>query len=750
MTLSTRSISRSSAERPKTTIAIWIATLVLAVVLVGTLLESALTTEFVFTNTPESQRGVDLIEELRGQPISTNEVVIVGSDMFTVDDPEFQAEVEAVWGEVAALGDEIIRSGSFTNFYRTDIPDTSGLVSADRRTTIMPFTTAGDFVDATDNVPLVLKIVEARNAASDFTVLLTGQATIGNAFEEVGQEDFLRGESIGVPVALIILLIVFGTVVAAFVPIVVAIISIIIAMGIAALVGQVFALSFFVQNIIFMVGLAVGVDYSLFIVDRYREERSKGYATLDAIERAGDTASRAVLFSGITVVLALFGMLLIPFNVFIGLGIGAIVVVVASVVAALTLLPAVISILGDKLERLKVPGISRAQKNDNEGSGSGFWDSASHMVMRQPLVSLIVGVGLLLAAAYPLLDLHLGFAGITTLSQDIQARQGFDILDGEFSDGATSPAQIVIAGDYDSTAVQAGIVAVTVAMASDPLGSYGQPSPAELNASRSIALINIPISGDTAEKPTQDAVNRLRDTYIPAAFAGSDAEIVVTGETAFNMDFFQAAKDGILVVFPFVLGMSFILLMLVFRSIIVPIKAILLNLLSVAATYGLLVLMFQKGVGADLGLFAEFDIIEAWIPLFLFTILFGLSMDYHVFLLSRIRERFDQTGDNTESVAFGVRATGRLITGAALIMVSVFWGFAAGDLIGLQQMGFGLGTAILIDATIVRMVLVPASMKLLGKWNWYLPSFLMWLPDLRVESGDSDMSASEGTIPAGD
>jgi RND superfamily putative drug exporter len=263
-------------------------------------------------------------------------------------------------------------------------------------------------------------------------------------------------------------------------------------------------------------------------------------------------------------------------------------------------------------------------------------------------------------------------------------------------------------------------------------------------------LINIPISGDTAEKPTQDAVNRLRDTYIPAAFAGSDAEIVVTGETAFNMDFFQAAKDGILVVFPFVLGMSFILLMLVFRSIIVPIKAILLNLLSVAATYGLLVLMFQKGVGADLGLFAEFDIIEAWIPLFLFTILFGLSMDYHVFLLSRIRERFDQTGDNTESVAFGVRATGRLITGAALIMVSVFWGFAAGDLIGLQQMGFGLGTAILIDATIVRMVLVPASMKLLGKWNWYLPSFLMWLPDLRVESGDSDMSASEGTIPAGD
>ena len=723
-------------------IVLWIATLALAIFLGQTLLESALTTEFVFTNTPESQRGVDLIEELRGEAISTNEVVIVRSDTFTVDDAEFQAEVEALYGDIAALGSDVIRPGSFTNFYRTDIPDTSFLVSADRRTTIMPFVTAGEFVDATDNVPLVLEIVESRNTASSFTILLTGQATIGNAFEDVGREDFLRGESIGVPVALIILLIVFGTVVAAFVPIVVAIISIIIAMGIAALVGQVFALSFFVQNVIFMVGLAVGVDYSLFIVDRYREERRKGFEKLDAIERAGNTASRAVLFSGITVVLALFGMLLIPFNVFIGLGIGAIVVVVTSVVAALTLLPAVMSLLGDKLERLKVPGISRAQNNGDELSGSGFWDSASHMVMRKPLVSLIVGGGLLVAAAYPLLDLSLGFAGITTLSQDIQARQGFDILDGEFSDGATSPAQIVIAGEFDSAAVQSGIVAITAAMASDVEGAFGTPGEAEVNASRTIAVIAVPISGDSAEEFAQDAIDRLRDIYVPAAFGGSGAEIVITGETAFNMDFFQAAKDGILVVFPFVLGMSFILLMLVFRSIIVPIKAIILNLLSVAATYGLLVLFFQKGVGADLGLFAEFDIIEAWLPLFLFTILFGLSMDYHVFLLSRIRERFDQTGDNTESVAFGVRATGRLITGAALIMVSVFWGFAAGDLIGLQQMGFGLGTAILIDATIVRMVLVPASMKMLGKWNWYLPGFLTWLPDLRVESGD-DMPAPD-------
>ena len=208
----------------------------------------------------------------------------------------------------------------------------------------------------------------------------------------------------------------------------------------------------------------------------------------------------------------------------------------------------------------------------------------------------------------------------------------------------------------------------------------------------------------------------------------------MTGETAYNIDFFDQANRAAYIVFPFVLGVSFLLLMLVFRSIIVPLKAVILNLLSVGATYGILVLAFQKGVGEDLGVFTQFDIIEAWIRLFLFSILFGLSMDYHVFLLSRIRERFDQTQDNTGSVAFGIRTTGRLITGAALIMVAVFWAFSAGDIIGLQQMGFGLGTAILLDATIVRMVLVPASMKLLGKWNWYLPPMLSWLPDLRIEA----------------
>ncbi|MDA1257799.1 MAG: MMPL family transporter [Chloroflexi bacterium] len=370
--------------------------------------------------------------------------------------------------------------------------------------------------------------------------------------------------------------------------------------------------------------------------------------------------------------------------------------------------------------------------------------------MRRPLISAGAATLLLLLAAYPVLDLHIGFAGVSTLSEDIQSRQGFDILDEQFSAGDANPAQIVIAGDFDSPAVRDGIEALFASMASDPSGTFGLPRPPEVNAERTIAVIEVPLAGDSTEKPAQNAVNNLRDDYVPAAFPGPEVEVVITGATAYNMDFFQAAKDGIFIVFPFVLGMSFILLMIVFRSIIVPIKAIILNLLSVAATYGLLVLVFQKGVGSNLGLLEEFDIIEAWIPLFLFSILFGLSMDYHVFLLSRIRERFDQTDDNTESVAFGIRSTGRLITGAALIMVAVFWGFAAGDLIGLQEMGFGLGIAVLIDATIIRMILVPATMKMLGRWNWYLPPFLHWLPDVRVEQGEDVPAFAPAGAPAGD
>ena len=725
----TESLARFSAEKRWWVVGVWVVMLAAAIALTVTLLASALTTQFVFTNTPESQRGVDLIEEMRGLPNSTNEVVIVRSETMTIDDPPFEQVVTDLTSSLQGLGPEVIRQETLINHLLTPLPF---LLTNDRQTTIIPFTMAGDFDDATSNIGKVIEVVESANPPAGIEILITGQATVGRDFQEVGQEGIERGETFGVPVALIILALVFGTLVAAVLPIILAAASIIVALGAAALVGQVFALSFFVTNIIFMIGLAVGIDYSLFIVARYREERARGLDKVDAIARAGGTASRSVLFSGVTVIIALVGMLLVPFNIFIGLGAGAILVVAASVLSALTLLPAILSILGDGIDRGRIPWVGRGGA-DVQSEG-GFWDRVSHGVMGRPVLSVLVAGGLLVAATIPALDLSTGFAGVNSMPDGIPSKEGFLVLDREFSAGNVTPAQIVFEGDLDSQEFRDKLNFLSALLYRDIGAAFGPPGLLETNDAQTIGLLNVPVVGDSAEELAIEAIHRLRDEYLPWVFKSGDVNVYVTGETANNIDFFNQAKASAWIVFPFVLGMSFILLMLVFRSIIVPIKAILLNLLSVGATYGILVLAFQKGWGEKLGVLKQFDIIEAWIPLFLFSILFGLSMDYHVFLMSRIRERYDQTGDNAESVAFGIRTTGRLITGAALIMVAVFWAFASVDIVGLQQMGFGLGIAILLDATIVRIVLVPAAMKLLGDWNWYLPPFLNWLPDLRVEA----------------
>ncbi|MCZ6535049.1 MAG: MMPL family transporter [Chloroflexi bacterium] len=729
--LSPESLARTSSRRPWTTIGIWILTVVVALFLVANLLGDAITTQFVFTNTPEAQRGVNLLEDLRGEPSSTNEVVIVQSDSLTVDDPAFEQKLVGLFDGIVALGPEVVREGTITNYYQSRDPF---LVSQDRRTTIIPFVMAGDFDDATDNIGEVIKVVDEAKGQQGFEVLITGQATVGEEFQEISESDLQTGEAFGIPIALIILVLVLGTLVAAIIPVILAIVSIVIALGVASVVGQAFALSFFVPNIIFMIGLAVGIDYSLFIIARYREERARGLDKLEAIGRSGSTASRAVFFSGMTVVLALIGMLLVPFNVFIGLGLGAILVVVASVLAAMTLLPATLSLLGDKIDALSIPWVGKAQRRYDETHTGGFWDRVSRGVMRRPVVSIVLAGGLLVAAAVPFFDLNIGFAGVSTMPDDSESKQGFLILDEKFSAGEVTPAEIVIEGAPDSPDVRSGIQRLTDLLAAD--AAFGSPRE-ESNSALGLTALTVSVAGDSATKEAEDAIKRLRSDYVPTAFSGIQDKVYVTGETAYNLDFFEQVKDSSRIMFPFVLGISFLLLMLVFRSIVVPLKAIIMNLLAVGASYGLLVLIFQKGWLAGTFGLQESPIVEAWIPLFLFAILFGLSMDYHVFLLSRIREHFDGTGDNTESVAFGIRSTGRLITGAALIMVSIFWAFAAGELVGLQQMGFGLGTAILLDATIIRMVLVPASMRLLGQWNWYLPRWLHWLPDLRVEPQES-------------
>ena len=735
------SLALRSARRPWTTIGIWALVIIISLALRVTLFADAISTEFAFTGNPDSKKADNLLEDRLLGPKGTSEVVIVQSEAMTVDDPAYQGFVEGIFRNLVALGPDVIKQETLINYYQGQA---AFLVSEDRGTTIIPFTMAGEFDDATDNIVSVIRVVEQAREEPGFRVLITGQATVSQDFEEVAQDGLQKGEAFGVPIAVIILILVFGAVAAALVPIVLAVASIIVAFGSATLLGQAIGLSFFIENMIFMIGLAVGIDYSLFIVARYREERRSGLEKLDAIGKAGSTATRTVSFSGMAVVLGLIGMLLVPSNVFIAIGLGAIFVVIAAVFASMTLLPAILSLMGDRVNKLSIPWIGVGQTTADETKPGGVWDKISQGVMRQPVISLIVAGGLLVAALVPFFDINTGSAGVSAMPDGIESKEGFLILDEKFSAGEATPAEIVIDGDIDSQPVQSGIERLRAALEDDSF--FSQARELQVNEQRDLALLLVPVEGDALSVATQDAVKRLRNTYIPAAFSGVEATVLVTGETAFNIDFFKVADDAAYVVFPFVLGMSFLLLLLVFRSIVVPIKAIILNLLSVGATYGILVLIFQKGVGNEIFGFQQAETVEAWLPIFLFAVLFGLSMDYHVFLLSRIRERFDQTRDNTESVAFGIRSTGRLITGAALIMVAVFWGFAAADLVGLQQMGFGLGLAVLLDATIVRMVLVPAAMKLLGSANWYLPSWLEWLPDLRVEVEEApaaDQAASD-------
>ena len=735
MRLSTQSLARASSRHPGRTIALWVLGIVVAGALIGTFMKDATTTEADFTNNPESKDAEHLIEDRLRGPQRDRETYIVSSESQTVDSPAYRAHVERLKSRIQGLGPEIVQS--VTTFYDTD---DASLVSADRRTTILPTLLTADIQEAVDDAPELRQVID-ETRQEGFRTQLFGNAALNEDFNKVAEEDLRSGESIGVLAALIVLVVVFGAVVAALLPIGIAIAAITMAIAVVALVGQISQFSFFVTNMISMMGLAVGIDYSLFIVSRYREERHRGLEKLDAVEAAGATASRAVLFSGLTVVLALAGMILIPNTIFRSLASGAIFVVIAAVFASLTLLPAFLGLLGDRINRV---AIRRNAAEVEPGRPGGFWDRVTRGVMHRPVVSLMIGVFVLLAAAYSWTDMRTGFAGVSTLPNDFESKQAFDVLARDFSGGLSAPVEIAIDGRVDDPAVQAGIQRLR-----DELGRdrFFGPSQLEVNQARDLALVSAPMNGDPSSKTATDAVSRVRSEYVEAAFPeGAPAEVLVGGQTALNKDFFDLARRYMPIVFLFVLGLSFVLLTLAFRSIVVPIKAILLNLLSVGAAYGLIVLVSQKGVGAGILGFQQVDTIEAWLPLFLFSVLFGLSMDYHVFLLSRIREHYDRTGDNTESVAYGLRTTAGIITGAALIMVAVFGGFASGRLTSFQQMGFGLAVAVLIDATLVRTILVPASMKLLGDRNWYLPRWLQWLPDISVE-GPHARSADEAGQP---
>ena len=727
----TETLARISARRPWLIIALWVVMVVVGVLLSGSLLDSATTTELRLGGGVESEQAAELLEtRLRGGPEPITEIVIIQSDTLTVDDPAFQEKVAAVHAEVMALAPTVLLGAR--HYY---LANDKSLVSKDGHTTIMPVVMTGTLEEATENVTSLLEIVHSANEGEEYRVLLGGSASIAHESNELATEDLEKGERIGIPVALIILLALFGAVVAPLIPLGLGVVCIVIALGIAALIGQAFELVFFVTLMITMIGLAVGIDYSLFIVSRFREELDKGLDKRAAVERAGATAGRAVLFSGLTVVVALFGMLIVPATFFQSLGIGAIVVVLVALAATLTLLPAVLALLGSKVNFLSLPYFGRRRAPETETPQHGFWESSTRIVTKVPILSfLIVAIPMVVAIVF-YFQINTGINGVDTFPEGAETREAFFILENEptFSFGLVNPAEVVIDGDINSPAVQEAIASLQQSLLADSRVSYQVAPVPDLNEAGDLAMLPVIIPGEPSGPDAVAAMAALREEHIPAAFSGVPADVSVGGVTAVTADLFDIVDLYTPIVFAFVLGLSFIILLLVFRSIVIPIKAVVMNLLSVGTAYGLIVLVFQKGFATDLLGFQHAEVIDVWIPLFLFTILFGLSMDYHVFLLSRIREQYDRTGDNAASVAYGLRSTASIITGAALIMVAVFGAFAAGDTIINQQVGFGLAVAIFLDATLVRSVLVPASMEMLGRGNWYLPSWLSWLPDLRVE-----------------
>ncbi len=715
---------------------------VLFLVMVGvssSLLSGVLTNDISFTNKPESIKAQDVID----QQFSTTEVgvsteyVIVHNDSLTVDDPAYQAFVKQLQATLASKTDLV--AGPPSTYYDAlarSPAAAAALVSQDKHYTLIPIGIAKDDTPTVDGIRDTL-----ASATSDgFTLQMAGQATLNADFTTIAEEDAKKGESIGIMVALIVLVVVFGAIVAALVPIGMAIVAIGIALGITALVGQMVEFNLFVTNIISMIGLAVGIDYSLFIVSRFREERKKGFDKMEAIGAAGATANRAVFFSGMTVVLALLGMFIIPTTIFRALAAGAIFVTLVAIVSSMTLLPAVLSKLGD---RINWPRLSkRARLDTPHDVPGGFWDLVTRVVMKRPWVFLIGSVLILAGLGSFYFQLNKGSSTDINQLPDVPAKAAFLTLEREFAGGLTDPAEIVVVGNVGSSEAQAAVTKLQDAIAQKPI--FSPETQVQTAPDGSAVQVSAYFKGQTQNDASFAAIDDLRNNVVPAAFAGvPGVQVYVGGNSAIFRDFLSVTDSYQWIVLAFVLGLSFLLLMVVFRSMVLPIKAILMNLLSVGAAYGAVTLVFQKGVGIgffnSIGFhFHQSEAIEAWLPLFLFSILFGLSMDYHVFLLSRIREEYDKTHDNTEAVAYGLRTTAGIITGAAIIMVVVFTGFASGSLGPLQQMGFGLAVAVFMDATIVRVFLVPSGMRLLGDWNWYLPGWLEWLPQLHVEGREPE------------
>jgi RND superfamily putative drug exporter len=606
-----------------------------------------------------------------------------------------------------------------------------GQFSKDGRSALVTFSIPGDDDQSEDRVDASEATIAAlQSAHPDLRVEQFGDASAGKALNKSLDEDFSRAEKLSLPITLAILVVAFGALIAAGVPLLLGLTAVFGTLGVIAPISQIFPMDSSINSVVLLIGLAVGVDYSMFYVRRKMEERDSGRSNEDALEVAAATSGRAVLVSGLTVMIAMAGMFLAGNATFTSFAVGTILVVAVAMLGSVTFLPALLSKLGDNIEKVRVPFIGRL-RHRNHGE-SRVWGWVLDRVLARPVISAVAAVAVLLALALPALNMHTINPGVAGLPRSLPVMQTYDRIQAAFPGGPLPATVAIKADDVTKPEVQQGIKAMTdKAIASKQMSG---PITTRISPDKSVEVVNIPMQGNGTDNASTQALETLRDDVIPSTIDKVGAiQANVTGMTAGSKDFSDTMKSHLPIVFAFVLGLAFILLLVTFRSLVIPIKAILLNLLSVGAAYGVLTWIFQDGHLQGLLNFHSVGGITSWLPLFLFVILFGLSMDYHVFIVSRIREAVDGGMKTDEAVSHGIKSTAGVVTSAAVVMIAVFSIFATLSMTEFKQMGVGLAVAVLIDATLVRAVLLPAAMKLLGERNWYLPSSLRWLPKVEHE-----------------
>jgi len=693
------------------------------------------------------------------------EMILVTYPGHTVSDPAFRNAVDQAVDRVSTFP-------QVTNVRSPLATSNTGQVTEDGSSALVQFDITGDSDKAADKIqPVMNAVAGLQKAHPEMHIAEFGQASAAHVLNDKINGDLNHARNVSLPLTLVILLFAFGAAVAAGIPVLLAFSAVLATFGLNSIISHLMPTTDITQEIILMIGMAVGVDYSLFYLRRERDERA-GTKTADrsrikaakvalrqakkagdaaviasakgtlrdakrtaaanrrtALDMAASTSGQAVLISGVTVLVAMAGMLLAGDPTFVAIGIAAMAVVFVAVIGSLTGLPAILALLGDKVERGRIPFLSRLTKGQDR-TESRFWGAIIDRVLRRPGMSAGVAAVGLAILAIPALSLNTQTPSFKFLPQDLTIVKTYNQIEQKFP-GGPAPAVIAFqANDVTSPEAKSAIAEFKQkALAS---GEVGNPIEVTVNSDHTVAKITAPLAGDGENAKSEHALSTLRNSLVPTTLdqvTGSD--VSVTGDTAGSHDFNELMKVRTPIVFAFVLGMAFLLLLITFHSIVIPIKAIALNLLSVGAAYGILVAIFQWGWGESILGFHSTGSIANWLPLFLFVVLFGLSMDYHVFILSRVKELVDGGMPTEEAVATGIKGTAGVVTSAAIVMVGVFGLFATLSVLDIKQFGVGAAVAVLLDATIVRAVLLPATMKLLGDWNWYMPRSLRWLPTLQ-------------------